>query len=91
MLEGRLADSHVGALIVDLTAGEAAFELVRALRGNGSEPGRDPDRRIAILAFGPHVETELFDGIKAAGADRVMTRGGFDRALPAILQELAAD
>src|SRR5262245_18800779 len=90
MLEARLADSAVRALIVDLDSGEAALSLIRALRGENNKPGRDPDRAIQILAFGPHVALELFEQARAAGADRVLARGAFDRQLPEILRVLGA-
>ena len=89
MLEARLADSPVGAVIVDLEAGDAALEIVRALRGDGNEPGRDPDHRVFILAFGPHVDVAGFERVRQAGADRALARGAFDRDLPTILRELA--
>jgi hypothetical protein len=90
MLEARLADSTVRALIVDLESGETGLLLIRALRGENKNPGRDPDRTIQILAFGPHIALELFEQARAAGADRVLARGAFDRQLPEILRALDA-
>jgi hypothetical protein len=85
MLRARLADSAVRAAIVDLEAREAAIEIIRALRAEG---GPDPERRIRIVAFGPHVAVELLEEARAAGADVVLARGAFDRRLPQLLAEL---
>jgi hypothetical protein len=87
MLRARLADSPVRAAIVDLEAGDVALEIIRALRAVPTpEPPASP---IRVVAFGPHVATELFDQARAAGADAVLARGAFDRRLPELLRELA--
>lgn len=39
-----------------------------------------------IVAFGSHVETEMLQAAKAAGADRVMARSAFVRELPGLVQ-----
>jgi hypothetical protein len=88
MLKSRLADSEVRALIVDLDGPETALELIRALRG---EAALDPERRVRVVAFGPHVAVDLFEQAKAAGADTVLARGAFDRRLPELLRELDSD
>lgn len=88
MLKARLADSAVRGLIVDLEAPEAALGLIQSLRG---DPPLDPEKRIRILAFGPHVAVELFEQAKAAGADVVLARGAFDRRLGEILTELDSE
>lgn len=83
MLESRLGDSPVRALVVDLEA-DVALDLIRRVR---SEPvsGSTP---IVVVAFGPHVETETLAGAKAAGSDQVMTRGAFAARLPDTLARL---
>ena len=58
------------------------------MRGEDGKPGLDPDRKIVILAFGPHVAVELFEQARAAGADEVLARGAFDRRLVEILKTL---
>ena len=90
MLSARLADSQVRGLILDLENPEASLAILRALRGTPGQPPLDPDHRIHIVAFGPHVAMDLFHEAKEAGADRTMARGAFDRALPEVLQQLAA-
>jgi hypothetical protein len=91
MLEARLLDSKVRAVIVDLDAPEAALLIIRSLRGTDGHTGLDEAGAIQILAFGPHVATELFQQARQAGADRVFARGAFDRQLPELLQEYGAD
>lgn len=54
----------VDLALVDLEAGPVALELVRTARAAG----------VKVLAFGPHVDTELRQAAEAAGADRVVTK-----------------
>ncbi len=84
MLEARLADSPVRGLVVDLEA-PAAMALVRRLRGPAAG---DRERAVGLVTFGPHVEVERFQEAKAAGAERVLARGAFDRNLVEILKAL---
>ncbi|MEX2219762.1 MAG: hypothetical protein WD749_13495 [Phycisphaerales bacterium] len=86
MLRARLADCDVRAAIVDLDAPDVAIDLIRALR---DPSGPAAGRSVRIVAFGPHIATELFEQARAAGADAVLARGAFDRRLPEILAELA--
>ncbi|TFH33618.1 MAG: DUF309 domain-containing protein [Anaerolineales bacterium] len=44
-------------------------------------------RRIPILVFGPHVETEALDRARNMGADVVITRGTFHKRMAALLKE----
>lgn len=87
MLEARLADSPVQALLLDLEKPDEALAMIARLRGEGAT---DRDRAIRIVAWGPHVEDELLKGARAAGADEVMARGAFDHRLPDVLCRLAA-
>lgn len=54
-----------------------------------AQPPLDPDGKVRILAFGPHVAVDLFEKARRAGADIVLARGAFDRRLPDILRDLA--
>jgi len=100
MLEARLADSPVKALIVDLEAGSVAVDFIRRARsgpgGTGGSPpvantpsGPASHPPIHILAFGPHIDTDALQAAKSAGANTVLPRGAFNSRLPQILQELA--
>ena len=86
MLEARLAEGGVTGLIVDLEVFEAASALVGRLRGSDSGPR---EAAVRIVAFGPHVATDRFEAIRAAGADEVLPRGAFDRRLADVLSALA--
>jgi hypothetical protein len=86
MLEARLLDSPVVALVADLDASEMVMPLIERVRRENDERRRG----IRVLAWGPHVAKELFQQARDAGADEVMTRGAFDHALPEVLLQLAA-
>lgn len=86
MLEARLADSPVKAMLVDLDKGDDAIALIRRLRGEGAS---ESDRAVRIVAWGPHVQRDLLQTARDAGADEVMTRGAFDHGLDVILLKLA--
>jgi len=85
MLEARLADSDIAAMIVDLESPESALALIQRLKG---EAASDTERAIRVVAFGPHVHKKLLDEARRAGADDVLTRGSFDHNLPEILLNL---
>lgn len=87
MLEARLSDSPVRALLLDLDVPDVAMQMIARLRGEHSTPAQ---RTIRIVAWGPHVEVARLQAADAAGADSVMTRGAFSSKLPAILQTLMA-
>ena len=86
MLEARLADSEVSAVLLDLDAPEAALEMLARLRGTGAT---EAERRIRVLAWGPHVAKELLQKARDAGASDVLTRGAFDGSMEEILLGLA--
>ncbi len=85
MLRARLADSPVRAVLLDLEAPDAAFELLGALRGPGAG---DAERAVRVVAWGPHVAVDLFARAREAGADEVLTRGAFSNGLAGLLTRL---
>lgn len=87
MLDARLADSEVHALLVDLDKGDDAIALISHLRGPNADEKR---RRVRVLAWGPHIAKDLLQAARNAGADDVLTRGAFDHDLEGILLRLAA-
>lgn len=87
MLEARLGEGGVRALVVDLDVPETALQLVSRLKGPEASAS---DRAVRVLAWGPHVAKELFQQAREAGADEVLTRGAFDHAMPDILTRLSA-
>ncbi|MCC6428931.1 MAG: hypothetical protein IT435_19185 [Phycisphaerales bacterium] len=86
MLEARLGDSKPTAILVDLDTPETALALIGHLRGSESRP---EGRAVRIVAFGPHVEKQLFQKARDAGADEVMARGRLEHHLVEILLGLA--
>lgn len=50
MLEARLADSPVKAIVLDLDKPDEALAFIARLRG---EPSSEADRKIRVLAWGP--------------------------------------
>ena len=70
------ADARVA--IVDLSSGPHACEVIgQARAGAGTS--------LTIVAFGPHTEVALLDRARQSGADLVLPRSAFIKALPAIL------
>ncbi|MEZ6235065.1 MAG: hypothetical protein R3B68_12835 [Phycisphaerales bacterium] len=83
---GAAASEPITGVILDLESPDAALDILGRLRGPSAT---DADRAIRILAFAPHVKTDLMARAKAAGADRVLPRGAFDGNLGRLLGELA--
>lgn len=64
------------AILLDLTLPQLQIEtLVSAL----------PTPRPEIVAFGPHVETALFEAARQAGCELVLPRSKFSATLPELL------
>jgi DNA-binding NarL/FixJ family response regulator len=63
-------------VLIDLQAKEGV-EAVEGVRE------RAPGAR--VVAFAPHVAEDLLDAARAAGADLVLVRGAFVRALPELV------
>lgn len=71
-------------LLVDLASSPTSAAEVAAAVGQGRQPGQ------VLVAFGPHVQESLLEEARAAGFDRVLTRGQFTAQLPAILAGVPA-
>lgn len=94
MLEARLADSEVRALVVDLDVAEMALTMVRRVKGDGKADGgagKEMGKAIRVLAFGPHVVRDALQAARDAGADEVLTRGAFDHNMDDILIALGRE
>lgn len=87
MLEARLADCEVKALLLDLDKPEEALAMIGRLRGQNST---EKEKSIRLLAWGPHVAKDLMQQARDAGADDVLTRGAMDHNLQEILLQLEA-
>lgn len=88
MLEARLSDCHVSAFLVDLDKGQEALGLIRRAKAGSGEAG---NAKVRVIAWGPHVQKDLLQAARDAGADEVMTRGAFDHSLPDLLLKLSAN
>ena len=77
----RLQAGDIGCVLFDLTTPRVSVaELLGAM----------PDSaRVPIIAFGSHVNVELLESARAAGAE-VMPRSQFSATLPDILRQLLA-
>jgi predicted metal-dependent hydrolase/CheY-like chemotaxis protein len=93
---GELLEGQSGALFERLTAWQPAL-LIFDL-DNAAIPWREwiaalksspATRRLPILAFGSHVNTEALAAAHKAGADAVVARSRFSSALPELIQEHA--
>ncbi|MCE7974364.1 MAG: hypothetical protein DYG92_08615 [Leptolyngbya sp. PLA1] len=86
MLEARLADADPVAVLLDLDSPDIALAMLARLR----DPSRPTQRRIKVLAWGPHIARDLLQKARDLGADDVLTRGAFDHAMEDILPRLAS-
>lgn len=72
-------------LVIDLDPRiGSAPDLIRELKAD-KELGN-----VVLIAFGSHMERELLQAARAAGADRVLARSGFVRELPTLLRGIDA-
>lgn len=85
MLQARLSDSDVKALVADLDKPQEALQMIAHLRRAEASA---KERSVRILAWGPHVAKDLLQAARDAGADTVLTRGAFDHDLEEILLRL---
>lgn len=89
MLDARLADAPpedpVRGVVLDLQKPQEALAMLERLRGPDAPPAL---RSIPVLCWAPHVETDLIAQARAAGADRVLTRGAFDAQLEKLLDSM---
>ncbi len=78
-LAGRCVDKNsVQVTLIDLSfAGVDLQDAIPALKKEF------PNTK--VIAFGPHVDIDRLEQAELAGADKVMTRGQFDRDLQSII------
>jgi hypothetical protein len=75
------ANDPVTGVVVDLTIGDMAFDLIDFAKRHPGAP--------TVIAFAPHVETRMLAEAERHGADRVLPRGAFTAQLPDLLCGLA--
>lgn len=77
----RIAIAEPTLLVISL-AGRGAAELIRAVRG------RDALASLPVLGYAGHVERELLQAGRDAGADLVAPNSAVVKALPEVLDKL---
>ncbi len=77
-----IAQGGVQALCVDLELPKLDIAALVA-EARGAAAG------LPIVAYGPHVHEQRLAAARAAGCQPVLSRGQFDRDLPALLQALS--
>lgn len=79
-----IVDRRPALMLVDVTSQELPWERwIQILKTSAAT------RRIPIVAFGPHVETQVLQRASAAGADQVVSRGRLQASLPELIREHA--
>ncbi len=80
-LETKLAG---GASLVMIDMNADGVDAAEAIRKVKAQPDAPP-----VLAYLSHVQTELADAARSAGADAILPRSQFSAELPTILQQHA--
>lgn len=81
-----IVDRQPALILVDVTSQLIPWERwTQILKTSAST------LRIPIIAFGPHVESQVLERARAAGADHVISRGKLQASLAELIQEHARD
>ena len=75
-----IVDRRPALMLVDVTSQELPWERWTQILKTSAAT-----RRIPILAFGPHVDTQVLQRARAAGADQVVSRGRLQASLPELI------
>jgi CheY-like chemotaxis protein len=79
----QLSESVYACVLLDLTLpGLDVSDVIAAL------PQQD---RPAVIAFGPHVQTQRLEAARSAGCDEVLPRSRFSAELPQLLGRFVPD
>ncbi len=79
-----IVDRRPALMLVDVTSEVIPWERWTQILKTSAAT-----RRIPILAFGPHVETQVLESARAAGADHVVSRGKLQASLSELILEYA--
>ncbi len=79
-----IVDRRPALMLVDVTSQQIPWERWTQILKTSAAT-----RRIPIIAFGPHVETQVLERARAAGADHVVSRGKLQASLAELIQEHA--
>lgn len=80
-----LTEAAAGAAMVVLDLETRWLEADAAIRGLKADPAT---AAVPVVAFAPHVRTDVLATAHEAGADRVLARSAFVRELPELLASL---
>jgi CheY-like chemotaxis protein len=81
-----IAQARPQAILLDLNSRRlAAVDCARALKADPAT------RRIPIVGFVSHMQSDLIAAARAAGCDLVLSRSAFSRRLPDLLRKLASE
>lgn len=76
----HVAREKPDVLLIDLgSPALGAVEAIRALKGAAETRG------VVVVGYIGHEQAEIIEAARAAGADRVMSKGEFARRLPELL------
>ena len=79
-----IVDRQPALILIDVTSQQIPWERwTQILKTSAST------LRIPIIAFGPHVESQVLERARAAGADHVISRGKLQASLVELIQEHA--
>ena len=82
-VQERTSEAGAEAVILDLNS-VAAVHTIRELK-------RDPrTRKVRVLGFASHVDSETISAARDAGCDVVLARSAFSKGLPDLLRQLAS-
>lgn len=94
---GERLEGQSGALFERITAWQPALlifdldnEMIPWRRWIAALKSSPATRRLPILAYGAHVNTQALSDARSAGADAVVARSRFSSALPELIREHAA-
>lgn len=75
-------DSNPALSLIDLDARTDVMEMIRLLKARTQG---------AVVAFGPHLDTDKRKAARAAGADRVLAKSKFTTELPRLMNDQPAE
>ena len=79
----QISDERKQVILIDLNLPNLAWDRLSSILH--AKPNEIPSNLVSI-AFGPHVEPELFKKAKAAGCTQVLPRSQFSAQLPQLLK-----
>lgn len=82
---GALREAASGAAVILLDLETRWLDADPVIRELKADPAT---ATVPVVAFAPHVRTDVLAAAREAGADRVLARSAFVRELPGLLSDL---